>query len=173
MTWVAVAGAGGQGTGVGPLRGGDAGSAVEISWQGGNGAKTHTATPTLGGGGGGRLSAAGVGDPDGQQMLTTPAFALSHTQTGGSTAAAAGGDGYYGGGSGTAAGGGGGSYVSRWISAVDSATNPSEPATTATVKLTPLRLVRKPLPSFNVYIWLTTYNMLRISNGRGALMFSV
>lgn len=172
VTWIAVAGAGGQGTGVGSLRGGSASSAVEISWQGGNGAKTHAPTATLGGGGGGRLSAAGIGDPDGQQMPTTTVFALSHTQTGGSTAAAHGGDGYYGGGSGTVAGGGGGSYVSRWISAVDSATNPATPPTEATVKLTPLRIVRKPQPSFNIYAWLTTYNMLRITNGRGALMFS-
>lgn len=170
VTWIAVAGSGGQGV---TKRGGSASSAVEISWQGGNGAKTHAATATLGGGGGGRLSAAGVGDPDGQQMPTTPAFALSHTQTGGSATAAAGGDGYYGGGSGTEAGGGGGSYVSRWISTVDSATNPVSPATEATVKLTPLRLKKKPQPAFNIYVWLTTYNMLRITNGRGALMFSV
>jgi hypothetical protein len=35
-------------------------------------------------------------------------------------------------------------------------------------------LVRKiqPAPAFNIYVWLTTYNMLRIKNGRGALMFS-
>ena len=72
------------------------------------------------------------------------------------------------------AGGGGGSYVSRWISEVDSATiAANEPATEATVTLTPLRIKRKPSPAFNIYVWLTTYNMLRITNGRGALMFSV
>lgn len=126
----------------------------------------------LGGGGGGRLQAEGVGQIDGQPMLHTQAFALSHTQTGGATEAAAGGDGYYGGGSGNEAGGGGGSHVSRWISAVDSALNPGDPNTDATVILTPLRLVRKTQPSYNIYIWLTRYNMLRINNGHGVLMFS-
>lgn len=128
---------------------------------------------TLGGGGGGRLQAAGVGQVDGIQMPMTKAFALSHAQTGGITNTSAGGDGYYGGGSGSIAGGGGGSYVSRWISEVDSATNPVEPSTEAMVTLTPLRLVRKAAPAFNIYVWLTTYNILRIKNGRGTLMFSV
>lgn len=172
VIWVAVAGAGGQGIDVEALRGGSASSAVEISWQGGNSVKTHAATATLGGGGGGRLAAAGVGAPDGQQMPMTSVFALSHDQTGGSTEDATGGDGYYGGGSGTEAGGGGGSYVSRWITAVDSATNSEAAATDATVKLTPLRLKKKAQPAFNIYVWLTRYNMLRITNGRGALMFS-
>jgi hypothetical protein len=171
VTWIAVAGAGGLGTGVGLLRGGDAGSAVEISWQGGNSSKTHAAIgSSRGGGGGGRLQEAGVGLTDGQQMPTTKVFALSHASTGGILYGATGGDGWAGGGSGTEAGGGGGSYVSRWISEVDSATREGD--TEATVTLTPLRIKRKPAPSFNIYIWLTTYNMLRITNGRGALMFS-
>jgi hypothetical protein len=126
----------------------------------------------LGGGGGGRLQVAGVGQIDGQQMPNTPAFALSHTQTGGTTEVAAGGDGYYGGGSGSQAGGGGGSHVSRWITGVESAMNTGGAPTDATVILTPLRQVRRVPPDFNIYIWLTRYNMLRITNGHGVIMFS-
>jgi hypothetical protein len=170
-TWIAVAGAGGAGTGASV--GGAAGSAVEIAWQGGGTARTHATggAGTLGGGGGGRLAEAGVGQPDGQQMLTTVAFALSHTQTGGATAAARGGDGYTGGGSGSAAGGGGGSYVSRLITGVESIGS-LPTAGDSWVRLTPLRRVTQPPPTFNIYVWLTTYNILRITSGRGALLFS-
>jgi hypothetical protein len=104
-------------------------------------------------------------------MPTTAAFALSHAQTGGTTAAARGGDGYTGGGSGLAAGGGGGSYVSRLITGVESIGS-LPTAGDSWVRLTPLRRVTQPPPAFNIYVWLTTYNILRITSGRGALLFS-
>jgi len=175
-TWIAVAGAGGAGSTIDASggRGGHAGSAVEIGWQGGNGTQTHDASGNdLGGGGGGRLAAAGVGLPDGSQMPTTAAFALSHAQTGGTGSARAGGDGYMGGGSGNVAGGGGGSYVSRFITGVAS-DNRTGGIFDSFVLLTPLRRVAAtaPAPAFNIYVWLTTYNMLRITSGRAGLLFS-
>jgi hypothetical protein len=107
-------------------------------------------------------------------MPTTTPFVLSHQKTGGTTLGVAGGDGYYGGGSGTAAGGGGGSYVSRYISEVDSGRVTALPLEgDAYVRLTPLRAVYNRPPSFNIYIWLTTYNLLRITAGRAGLMFAV
>lgn len=172
--WVAVAGGGGNGTGAGANRGGDAGDAVQIGTVGGSTTvRQHTAPDAgHGGAGGGRLADAGVGLPGGIQMPTTTVFVLSHTQTGGTGGAGtvAGGDGYYGGGYGTAAGGGGGSYVSRWITGVASGTVSEEQQATATVE--PLRLVRQTAPRFILYSWLTTYNLLRITAGRGGLMFS-
>lgn len=168
--WIAVAAAGGKGTT--SNRGGDAGNAVQIGTVGGSTTLRQHAAPDTGhgGAGGGRLDQAGVGLPDGIQMLTTSAFVLSHTQTGG-VSVGSGGDGYYGGGSGSLAGGGGGSYVSRWITEVASDVRAEEGEATAT--LTPLRLIQTPAPKFILYSWLTTYNLLRISGGRGVLMFSV
>jgi hypothetical protein len=170
-TWIAVAASCGRGA-----AGGAAGSAVAIGERGVDGVVTHAATADAAGGGagGGRLTAAGVGAPDGIQMPTTTPFVLSHQKTGGTTLGVAGGDGYYGGGSGTAAGGGGGSYVSRYISEVDSGRVTALPLEgDAYVRLTPLRAVYNRPPSFNIYIWLTTYNLLRITAGRAGLMFAV
>jgi hypothetical protein len=166
--WIAVAGGGGRGSV--EARGGDAVDAASISFCGGNGAQTHTATANLGGGGGGRLAEAGVGLPDGTQMDTTDGFVLSHATTGGTSAGGTGGDGYYGGGSGVQAGGGGGSYVSSFVSQTDSATRTD--LGDSYVVLTPLRRVRVPQPDFNIYAWLTRYNILRITGGRSALLFA-
>lgn len=171
--WVAVAGAGGRGIDSGTFHGGDAGDAVKIGTVGGSTTvRQHAAVDAAhGGAGGGRLSDAGVGLPGGIQMPTTNAFVLSNTQTGGSAMGnSAGGDGYYGGGYGTDAGGGGGSYVSRWITAVESDTQIATTDAIATV--IPLRLVRQSAPRFILYSWITTYNLLRITAGRGGLMFS-
>lgn len=170
--WLAVAGAGGYGT---PKdRGGDAANAVEISWQGGNSGQTHAYTAELGGGGGGRISSdpPGPGLPDGGSVFPTdnPAFVYNAAlSNGGTTLPYAGGDGYYGGGSGTSAGGGGGGYISHWVSSVN--TQDQSPGD-AYVYVTPLRRVPVQQPDFNIYVWLTRYNLLRIANGRGALMFS-
>jgi hypothetical protein len=172
--WIAVAGARGASTGVVGGIGGEAGTAVSIGEQGGPGVRAHAATATGGGGGGGRgpdpITGAGVGSPDGIQMPLTAAFALSHQQTGGTTNAAHGGDGWAGGGSGSAAGGGGGSYVSRWITGVNS--GPGSAASPSFVLVMPMKAVLPAAPTFNIYVWLTTYNLLRITGGRGALMFS-
>jgi len=172
-TWIAVAGAGGRG---GDSRGGNAGDAVEIGGQGSTNIKTHNTgggvfNNLYGGGGGGRLSNAGLGLPDGIQMSTAPAFVTSHTSTGGADPSnKSGGDGYYGGGSGPVAGGGGGSYVSALISQVYSYTNSSDNSVAATVS--PLMLTSIPQPSFDIYAWVTRYNRLRITSGRGGLMFN-
>jgi hypothetical protein len=125
---------------------------------------------TLGGGGGGRGSTLGPGQPDGLVMPTSTAFVLSTQQTGGITYLAKGGDGYTGGGSGTQAGGGGGSYVSRFMSEVE--TNDGASTGPSSITVTPLVSVQNPTPNFNIYIWMTSYNLLRITGGRGALMFS-
>jgi hypothetical protein len=124
---------------------------------------------TFGGGGGGRGPNEGVGLPDGVPMPTTETFVLSAQQTGGSSRAQRGGDGYYGGGSGCAAGGGGGSYVSRYITQVNSgvADGPTSQAI-----VTPYKLNRPVNPRMNVYIWLTRINMLKVTGGHGALLFS-
>ena len=299
-TWIAVAGAGGYGTDIGSLRGGDAGSAVEEAWQGGNAAQTHAAiidpggsttytndipgyttasnygfqgpiytmtapgvihgwrvrttvwppaianyiivngvttqgtwsTPVSGnpiawynvalvppitvalndmvqivhtslgttrfytcamngphaitelivsssslvthGGGGGGISALntlGVGQLDGNPMGTMPSFVEGLSSTGGNIFGDnPGGDGYTGGGSGTEAGGGGGSYVSSYVTAVSTvgAVNTAD----STVVIAPLAKVSAVKPSFDIYVWLTTYNLLRINSGRGALMFA-
>lgn len=165
--WIAVAGAGGSG------KGGNAASAVAIGFRG-DGAQTHASSGTWGGAGGGRLSEAGVGAPDGNTMPLFASFVTGDNTTGGTTLFYAGGDGYTGGGSGILGGGGGGSYVSTWISSVESlpgVDGPTDPESRVT--LTPLRRVVAPPPTFDIYIWLTTYNMLRITGGRGALMFTV
>ena len=168
-TWIAVAGAGGVGRTSQP--GGNAGSAVEIGGQGITQIRTHSSNVNGGGGGGGVLSNAAVGQPDGIQMPTTTAFVESHQRTGGTTnIAGGGGDGYYGGGSGVLAGGGGGSYVSNLIQQVNSFTKTAYGPVSAT--LTPLSLITTPESNFNIYAWVTRYNRLRVTSGRGALIFN-
>jgi hypothetical protein len=90
------------------------------------------------------------------------------------------GDGYYGGGSGDLGGGGGGSYVSPYCSHVTTGILPLSYNTlgngqiiykNSTMTVQRLARVSHARPSFNIYIWLTTYNMLRIVGGRGTLMF--
>jgi len=124
----------------------------------------------LGGGGGGRGSTLGVGQADGSSMATTGAFVMSTQQTGGSLHANRGGDGYTGGGSGFLAGGGGGSYVSRYMTGVQ--TEDGSSSGPASITVTPLVSVPATRPNFTIYAWITTYNMLRITGGRGALLFS-
>jgi hypothetical protein len=172
-TWIAVAGSGGSGSGIG----GRAATAVAIGFRG-DGIQTHEASapaiPEYGGAGGGRLAAAGVGLPDGAAAATNPtaAWVSAGTSVGGVSLIMEGGDGYTGGGSGTVGGGGGGSYVSRYITQVESIEVPVGSPTTAGATIVPLVRKLQPAPAFNIYVWLTTYNMLRITNGRGALMFS-
>jgi len=125
---------------------------------------------TLGGGGGGRLSTLGIGQPDGQRMEVTEVFVMSTQQTGGTTLGFQGGDGYTGGGSGFLAGGGGGSYVSRFMTQVT--TEDGTNVGPASILVQPLVSVPVPKLNYNVYAWLTTYNILRITGGRGALLFS-
>lgn len=169
--WIAVAGAGGQG-----LLGGNAGSVTTIGIQGGvAGAASHAANTMGGGGGGGRNyvgspapEGVGLGATPGVKMGTDYAFVYSNTQTGGGT----GGDGYYGGG-GDVNGGGGGSYVSPFCTQVESDPPPaSNGFVDSSVTLTPASRVQQERLELNIYIWLTTYNILRITGGRGALMFS-
>jgi hypothetical protein len=183
---IAVAAGGGFGSTVPPsgfANGGDAGDAVHCGFTGGNvQIRSHTATPNHGGGGGGRDGTIPAippapGAPDGDSMLnhlTDVIFMATLQSTGGTNRAQAGGDGYYGGGSGARAGGGGGSYVSPYITQVSTSElrEPSPTTTTASITLTPL--IRRPAtqPNFNVYVWLTRINMLRITNGHGALMFA-
>ena len=168
--WIAVAGSAGAGA-----NGGAAGSATSIGEQGGTGVRIRAATVTGGGGGGftvvGSHVVGDVGSPDGIQMPTNnPTFVTLLQSTGGS-AASAGGDGYYGGGSGTVNGGGGGSYVSTYVTQVETGNKTGE-LTGSRAVITPV-ISQAPTPEkFNVYVWLTTYNLLRISAGRGALMFS-
>ena len=182
--WIAVAAAAGS-----AANGGAAGSAISIGEQGGSvpplsppRPRTHAATATVTGegGGGGGFTVNGsqvvgdVGAPDGKQMLINDDdFVTLLHSTGGTTNAAAGGDGYYGGGSGTVNGGGGGSYVSTYVTQVESGNRPDsllEP-TESYALITPVISQVSP-EKFNVYVWLTTYNLLRISAGRAALMFS-
>ena len=149
------------------------GRAFDISWNNIN--IRFDPYGTLGGAGGGRAGTEyipGTGLPDGVQAPSTQAWALSINNAGGKTQLYAGGDGYYGGGSGTASGGGGGSYLSPYFTNVTSE-HPTtyRQTTTGVVKLTPLKSVANVNPSFNIYSWLTTYNMLRIVGGRGTLMF--
>ncbi len=168
--WIAVAG--GSGAGVG----GNAGSAVSIGAQGITGLSTHSSSG--GGGGGGGFSVIGshvvgaAGAPDGIPMPTDdPFFVTFLHKTGGTSNSEAGGDGYYGGGSGTAAGGGGGSYVSTYATQVYSTQN-SGPLRDSGARIIPATMQAPTPEKFNIYVWLTTYNMLRVSAGRGALMFS-
>lgn len=108
-------------------------------------------------------------------MSTNASFVESLGATaGGKNFAAQGGDGYYGGGSGTDGGGGGGSYVSSYLTAVYTTelTDPEDEGIEASVRVTPLRLKTVAPANYNIYAWLTTYNLLRVVGGRGALMFS-
>ncbi len=173
--WIAVAGAAGAGA-----SGGAAGSAIAIGQQGVSGTRTHAATATGDGGGGGGTAVVGVnvvstvGLPDGIQMPTNdPSFVVMMNKTGGAgPGRVAGGDGYYGGGSGSAAGGGGGSYVSDYITQVGTGNKGLGDIAASRAIIRPV-ISQTPNPEkFNIYIWLTTYNLLRISAGRGALMFS-
>ena len=98
-------------------------------------------------------------------------FVYSNQQTGGS-GIAAGGDGYHGGGHGSHGGGGGGSYVSQYITQIRSpSTSVNGWNEEATLTIEPRRRVSDPVESFNIYAWVTRYNMLRITSGHGALMF--
>lgn len=172
FTWLAVAGGGGYGP-----QGGYAASAVDIGQRGGGSYLTHEASANYGGGGGGRGPGAGIGfgSPgalNGIQMPATFDFVYSHQITGGNgvSPAQTGGDGYYGGGGGVLAGGGGGSYVSRYISEVFS--QAGEGAMDSYIVVTPLRRIPATPPAFNIHIWLTRINMLRITGGHGVLLFS-
>jgi hypothetical protein len=173
-TWIAVAGSGGYGL---DASGGRAATAVAIGFRG-DGVQTHEASaptpPDYGGAGGGRLAEAGVGLLDGTAAPINPtaAWVSSGISVGGSVNTHHGGDGYTGGGSGSIGGGGGGSYVSRYISEVESIEVSEGDPTEAGATIVPLVRKIQPAPAFNIYVWLTTYNMLRIKNGRGALMFS-
>jgi hypothetical protein len=175
---VAVAGGGGFGRDLNN-KGGAAGSAVVTGRRGGPlpQLELHTATAAHGGGGGGRIGALPTatngtparGDPDGIQMpMNSLVFLATLQSTGGSTAAYAGGDGWYGGGSGADAGGGGGSMISEYVTQTQTTTQ----AGVARVVITPLRRATAQQPNFNIYVWLTRWNMLRITNGRGAVMFA-
>ena len=180
-TPIAVAGGGGFSNNAiaPPVVGGDATGAVECSFDGGNVTRTHDSDADRGGGGGGRIGAIpvivpGPGYPDGGSMIsraTDVIFMSTLQSTGGATRAYAGGDGYYGGGSGAKAGGGGGSYISDYMSEVETR---RQPATDTPARITLTPLIRRPVtaPNFNVYVWLTRINMLRVTNGHGALMFA-
>ena len=170
--WIAVAGAGGEGGWAG--RGGHAGSAVKIGGRGGDQVLTHAGTVERGGGGGGRLSERDVGlglGPGTQMPVDDVGFMVLMKSTGG-LGINRGGDGELGGASGEGAGGGGGSYVSHLITKV--ASHPGTDDTdvqVSSVRLTPVRRVDV-TPKFNIYAWLTRYNMLRIYGGRAALLFA-
>lgn len=148
---------------------------VVLSTSATNGYITVSPYGTLGGAGGGRDGTdypPDAGRSDGAQIPSTKAWVLSTNSAGGKSQTYAGGDGYYGGGSGTAGGGGGGSYISSYFTQI-TAEHPASyvQKITGTVILTPLKSVANVNPSFNIYTWLTTYNMLRIVGGRGTLMF--
>ena len=162
--WIAVAGARGEGVG------GAGSSPVALGGQGVTGLPTHTASAGGGGGGagGGRYEEAGVGLPDGIAMTTDSSFVMSHLTTGGRDSRFSGGDGYYGGGSGSDGGGGGGSYVSCYMTEVGTSL---EDGGNVSVTLTPvIRTIVN--PNYDIHVWLTRYNRLRIVDGRGALMFN-
>lgn len=173
--WIAVAGAAGHGP-----EGGSAGSAVEIGQQGFGGPRVHTASGTHGGGGGGRpVGAVGLGVAGGHGRImptNNPIFVNTYEETGGGPAATRGGDGYYGGGGTNNAGGGGGgggSYVSEYITMVTShSTDTSVWNNEAALTVIPQQRSTFTPESFNIYIWLTRYNMLRVTSGHGALMFT-
>jgi len=111
----------------------------------------------------------GLGQPDGAQMTTDATFVQSTTTTGGQGDYSPGGDGYYGGGSGFFGGGGGGSFVSPFVTYVN--TFESGPSVSSAT-FVPLKRVHPSPPSYNIYSWVTRYNRLRINSGRGALMFN-
>jgi hypothetical protein len=137
---------------------------------------TYLPTPNVGtlgqilfGGGGG--GGANPGAPDGSQMDTSSNFVQSLISTGGQFVGfSPGGDGYYGGGSGVFGGGGGSSYVSPFLTCVN--TFETGRPTKASVKVVPLTRVLTKSPNYNIYSWITRYNRLRITSGRGALMFN-
>lgn len=184
--YVAVAGSGGAGSGSGT--GGNAGTVLTCGSQGGGGRALQTINTTAagfgGGGGGGRAYAGstnteGPGAPDGMVMGTDLLFLNSELSTGGATNPFVGGDGYYGGGSGTLGGGGGGSYVSEYCTNVTFGILPEsyyiEGIYTyyknSNMRVTKLAKIPHIRPAYNINMWLTTYNMLRIYGGHGALMF--
>jgi hypothetical protein len=186
-SYIAVAGAGGAG--------GDAGSVLICGNQGGTGdipgspqnqkQSIFGSGLSFGGGGGGGRSYAGSttiegpGLPDGAPMTTDYEFLTSGLSVGGSTYGFQGGDGYYGGGSGTIGGGGGGSYASEYCNYVISNVLPRSYNILGGVysfresAMTIVNISTFPhsRPSYNIYAWLTTYNMLKIKAGRGVLMF--
>lgn len=173
-TWLMVAGGGGFGMSGFP--GGAGANAISVGVRGDT-QQTHEASATgdYGGAGGGRYGAYGVGKgiTDGIDMPTTHAFFMSTQRTGGGYGVPGqveGGDGYGGGGSGVQSGGGGGSWVSRYITGTNSDDNSNDGPTTITI--TPVKRIQTSSPHFNIYIWLTTVNMLRITGGRGGLMFT-
>jgi len=172
FVWIAVAGAAGNGS-----YGGSAGSAVEIGEQEIGGMRVHTPSATCGGGGGGRpVGRIGIGVSGGNNGIVMPTnnynFVYDHHTTGG-IGVVNGGDGYYGGGSGILGGGGGGSYVSEYITAVESnSTSVDGWNDEASIRVIPQNRSTYSPESFNIYIWLTRYNMLRVTSGHGALMFT-
>jgi len=137
---------------------------------------TYRNTPNAGtigqvlfGGGGGYGGMPGA--PDGIPMDTSANFVQSVISTGGQFVGfSRGGDGYYGGGSGTFGGGGGSSYVSTFMTCVNTFEN-TRP-TNAKLTVVPLKRVLTKSPNYNIYGWITRYNRLRITSGRGALMFN-
>lgn len=137
---------------------------------------TYRTTPNIGttsqvlfGGGGGY--GANPGAPDGIQMDTSSNFVQSVISTGGQFVSfSPGGDGYYGGGSGTFGGGGGSSYVTPFLTCVNTFENTGP--TNASITVVPLKRVLTKSPNYNIYSWITRYNRLRITSGRGALMFN-
>jgi hypothetical protein len=172
FAWIAM-------TGANSRLGGVAGSAIDMGYRADR-VQTHEANAdgTYGGAGGIGLTDGQIGLPDGQIARTDRTWLFDLTSTGGTTGIAPGGDGYWGGGSGqvgpgTSFGGGGGGYISPYITQVE--TTPGVtlfPYPTARVTLTALVSKTVAKPRFTIYSWLTTYNLLRITNGRGALMFS-
>jgi len=170
FVWLAVAGAGGFGTT--GFVGGDAAAACEISFQGGGGLQTQDASGGCGGGGGGKVGTPGPGLPDGGVAANDAAFVYDCVlhSTGGTTQTYAGGDGYFGGGSGARCGGGGGGYISSLVSAVTTVGGMN--VGSSSIVVTPLARAVTTVPEFDVYVWLTRLNLLRIASGRGGLMFS-
>lgn len=172
-TWLAVAASGGV-SGPG-YQGGAASSAVAIGFRG-TGQQTHEASaplfPFYGGGGGGRYEELDVGKPDGAFAQNTQVWIYADNTTGGIGSTAAGGDGYTGGGSGSRGGGGGGSYISQYVTEVTTTPGSVDTTQIATITLQKNMEKRAVRRNFNIYAWLTTYNILRINRGRGALMFS-
>lgn len=171
-TIIAAAGAGGHGGEGG--RGGHAGSAVAMGFRGGVQEQTHDGTNYLGGGGGGRLSARGIGRGlvDGIPMPTDDTSFMLLLQSAGGLGPARGGDGELGGAAGDGAGGGGGSYVSTYITRVESLSGTDESSGwISEVVLTPQRRIEV-RPKFNIHAWITRYNMLRVYGGRAALMWA-
>jgi len=168
FVWLAVAGAGGYGTT--GFVGGNAAAAFEISFQGGGGGQTHDASGDSGGGGGGKIGTPRPGMPDGGFLTNDVACVYMLQSNGGSTNSCAGGDGYFGGGSGSRSGGGGGGYISSLVSAVTTVGGVNRGP--SSVVVTPLKRAATVIPEFDVYVWLTRLNLLRIASGRGGLMFS-